>query len=34
MQRERDRALKEVKIIRQRYVDIVGIDQFKKDFPK
>ena len=33
MIRERDRAMKEVKIVRQRYVGIVGVDQFTKDFP-
>ena len=32
--REKDRALKEVKIVRQRYVDIVGVDQFARDFPQ
>jgi len=31
--KERDRALKEVKIVRQRYVEIVGVDQFARDFP-
>lgn len=31
--RERDSARQEVKIIRTRYANIVGLDQFKKDFP-
>ena len=33
VQRERDNARQEVKIIRTRYANIVGVDQFKKDFP-
>ena len=31
--KERDRAMQEVKIIRTRYANIVGVEQFKKDFP-
>ncbi len=33
IKRERDDAVVEVKKIRMRYSNIVGVDQFKKDFP-
>ena len=29
---ERDKALNEIRVVRQRYISIVGIDQFVKDF--
>ena len=28
----RDKALNEIRVVRQRYISIVGIDQFAKDF--
>ena len=31
---ERDQALNEVRVVRQRYISIVGIDQFTKDEKK
>jgi hypothetical protein len=32
--REKEDAIVEVKKIRTRYSNIVGVDQFKKDFPQ
>ena len=29
---ERDKALNEMRLVRQRYITIVGVDQFTKDF--
>ena len=29
---ERDKALNEIRVVRQRYISIVGIDQFSRDF--
>ena len=29
---EKDKALNEIRVVRQRYISIVGIDQFQKDF--
>ena len=29
---ERDKALSDMRIVRQRYVKIVGVEQFTKDF--